>query len=346
MAAAAVTYDSLTKSISKKDLAPVYILHGEEGYYIDELVKRFENVLAPEEKEFNQYILFAPQTPAAQVRDICRRFPMMADRQMVIVKEAQAVRADQIEKLAEYAKKPSASTVLVIVFRGEAAKGKELIAAVKKNGVIFESKKVKEYQMLPLIQNYVKSQGLNIDPKSQEMLRDFIGADLSTLFNQIDKLVSILGKGATITPAAVEQNIGISKDYNNFELVDALAVKDAAKVYRITDYFERNPKANPLVMTTAALYNFYSDLLIVFYTKDKSERGLMEALGLKYPMQVKKFINATRHYNAFQTIEAIWALRQFDVQSKGRGSRQNVNQLFHDLMFHLLTAPGTLFKEV
>lgn len=345
MAAAVVTYDSLSKSISKKDLAPVYIIHGEEGYYIDELVKLFENVLTPDEKEFNQYILFAPQTPAAQIRDICRRFPMMADRQMVIVKEAQAARADQIDKLASYAREPSASTILVIVFRGETAKGKELIAAVKKNGVIFESKKVKDYQMLPLIQNHVKNKGLSIDQKSSEMLRDFIGNDLSTLFNQIDKLVSILGKGATITPAAVEQNIGISKDYNNFELVDALAVKDAAKVFRISDYFERNPKANPLVMTTAALYNFYSDLLIAFYSKDKSERGLMQALGLKFPVQAKKFVNALRFYNAFQVIEAIWALRQFDVQSKGRGSRQNVNQLFHDLMFHLLTCPGALFKE-
>lgn len=345
MAAPAVTYDSLSKSIIKKDLAPVYILHGEEGYYIDELVKQFEQVLSPEEKEFNQYILFAPQSSSAEIRDVCRRFPMMAERQMVIVKEAQAARADQIDKLASYVQEPSNTTVLVIVFRGEVAKGKDLIAAVKKKGVIFESKKVKDYQMLTLIENYVKNKGLSIDQKSKEMLRDFIGNDLSTLFNQIDKLVTILGPNATITPAAVELNIGISKDYNNFELVDALAVKDAAKVFKIANYFESNPKANPLMVTTAALYNFYSDLLIAFYSKDKTEQGLMQALGLKYPVQAKKYLSALRYYNAFQTIEAIWALRQFDVQSKGRGSRQNVNKLFHDLMFHLLTAPGDLFKD-
>lgn len=345
MAASAMTYESLSKSITKKEFAPVYILHGEEGYYIDELVKQFEQVLSPDEKEFNQYILFAPQTSAAEIRDICRRFPMMAERQMVIVKESQAARADQMDKLASYVQNPSSSTVLVIVFRGETAKGKDLIAAVKKNGVIFESKKVKDYQILSLIENYVKNKGLSIDQKSKEMLRDFIGNDLSTLFNQINKLVTILGPHATITPAAVELNIGISKDYNNFELVDALAVKDAVKVFRIADYFERNPKANPLMVTTAALYNFYSDLLIAFYSKDKSEQGLMQALGLKYPVQAKKYVSALRYYNAYQTIEAIWALRQFDVQSKGRGSRQNINKLFHDLMFHLLTAPGDLFKD-
>lgn len=343
MAAAAVTFDELRRDIKKDNLAPVYLLHGKEGYYTDILVKDFENILTPEDKEFNQYVLYAPRTEVAEIIEVCSRFPMMADRQVVIVKEAQSARADQINKLAGYVNHPSPTTVLVIVFRGEEAKGKDLISAVKSKGVIYESKKVKDWQLPNLIQTYVKSKSMNIDGKSLEMLADYIGTDLSNLYNEIDKLALILGPGATITPASIERNIGISKDYNNFELVDALASKDAAKVFRIADYFASNPKANPLPVTTTVLYNFYSDLLIAFYATDKSDQGLMKELGLRFPMQLKKFKTAMRTYNAYQTIEAIWALRQFDNRSKGNGSRQDAYKLFHDLMFHLLSAPGKLY---
>lgn len=345
MAAAVPTFDELRRDIRKGNLLPVYILHGKEGYFTDILVKDFENVLSPADREFNQYVLYAPQTPAAEIVEVCSRFPMMAEKQVVIVKEAQAARADQINKLAGYVNQPSSSTVLVIVFRGEEAKGKELIAATKSKGLIFESKKVKEWQLPNLIQAYVKTKSLNIDAKSLQMLADYIGTDIGHLYNEIDKLALILGPGATITPAAIERNIGISKDFNNYELVDALAAKDSAKVFRIADYFANNPKANPLVVTTVVLYNFYSDLLIAFYATDKSDQGLMNELGLKYPMQLKKFKTALRTYNAYQTIEAIWALRQFDNRSKGNGSRQNEFQLFHDLMFHLLSAPGKLLPD-
>lgn len=343
MAAAAVTFDELRRDIKKENLAPVYLLHGKEGYYTDILVKDFENILAPEDKEFNQYVLYAPRTEVAEIIEVCSRFPMMADRQVVIVKEAQSARADQINKLAGYVNHPSPTTVLVIVFRGEEAKGKDLIGAVKSKGVIYESKKVKDWQLPNLIQTYMKSKSMNIDGKSLEMLADYIGTDLSNLYNEIDKLALILGPGATITPASIECNIGISKDYNNFELVDALAAKDAAKVFRIADYFASNPKANPLPVTTTVLYNFYSDLLIAFYASDKSDQGLMKELGLRFPMQLKKFKTAMRTYNAYQTIEAIWALRQFDNRSKGNGSRQDAYKLLHDLMFHLLSAPGKLY---
>lgn len=344
MASSALTFDALHRDIKKGNLSPVYILHGKEGYFTDILVKDFENILSPADKEFNQYVLYAPQTSAAEIVEVCSRYPMMAERQVVIVKEAQEARADQINKLAGYVNNPSATTVLVIVFRGEEAKGKELIAAAKSKGVIFESKKVKDWQLPNLIQTYVKTKSLNIDAKSIQMLADYIGTDVSRLYNEIDKLAFILGAGATITPASIERNIGISKDFNNFELVDALASKDAAKVFRIAGYFAKNPNSNPLTVTTVVLYNFYSDLLIAFYANDKSDQGLMNELRLKYPKQLNKFRTALRTYNAYQTIEAIWALRQFDTRSKGNGSRQNEHQLFHDLMFHLLTAPGKLME--
>lgn len=342
MAAAAVTFDGLRQQIRQGKLAPVYLLHGDEGYYIDQLVKDFENVLPEADKEFNQYILYATQVQPGQVMDICSRYPMMAERQMVILKEAQAVRADQINRLYKYVQNPSPTTVLVIVFRGDKAKGKELMAAAKSKAVVFESKKPTDWQLPALINGYVKQMGLTADAKSVEMLRDFIGADLSHLFNEIDKLASLLPAGAMITPEIVERNIGISKDFNSFELVDALSVKDAAKVMRIANYFASNPKANPLVMTTSALFNFFSDLLVAYYAKDKTDQGLMSALGLKSAYPLRRVRAGMRSYNAFQVIEAIWALRQFDVRSKGNGSRQNEHALFRELMFHMLTAPGDL----
>lgn len=342
MAAATLTFSDIKNQIAKRLLAPVYVLHGEEGYYTDVLVKLMENVLAPEEKEFNQYILYGPETSMLQVVDLCRKYPMMAEHQMVIVKEMQAARVDDINRLQSYLLNPSPSTVLVLVFRGAVAKGKEFMAAAKKSAVIFESKKVRDYQLLPLIDSYVREKRMTADTKAAEMLRDFIGSDLSRLYNEIDKLNVLLGDGGRITPEVVERNIGISKDFNNFELVEALASRDARKSLAISKYFADNPNANPLVVTVATLYGFYSDLLIAFYSKDKSDAGLMKALGAKSEYMTRKFKTAMRHYNARQVIECIWALRQFDTRSKGVGSRQNAFSLFHDLIFHLLTARGDL----
>lgn len=342
MAIAAPTFDALIKQIQSRQLAPVYLLHGAESYYIDQLVKEFEKVIPDADKEFNQYILYAPQVEPGAVMDLCSRYPMMAERQLVILKECQAARADQINRLHRYVEHPSPTTVFVIVFRGDTAKGKDLVAVAKKKAVMFESKKPADYQLLPLISKSITDAGLLPDQKALEMLRDFIGSDLSHLYNEIGKLKTILPPGAKVTPEIVEQHIGISKEFNNFELIDAIALRDAAKAFRIADYFAANPKANPLVMTTAALYGYFSDLLIAFYAKDKTDAGLMTDLGLKYDKQLRKFRAGMRAYNAFQVIEIINALRRFDAQSKGRGSRQNEHSLFHDLIFHILSAPGHL----
>lgn len=342
MALAPVTFDSLRRSVANKQLAPVYLLHGEEGYYIDALVKDFENILSEDEKIFNQYVLYAPETEPSKVMDLCRRIPMMAERQVVILKEAQAIRADALNKLHLYASSPTPTTVLVICCRGAAAKGKDLIAAVKKTGVIFESKKVRDSALPQLISQYAREKGLTTDQKATVMLAEYIGTDLSRLYNEIDKLATILGKGAAITPEAVERNIGISKEYNSFELVDALAAKDAARAFRIIAYFRSNPKAAPLVLTAASVFAFFADLLLVYYSKDRSERGIMETLGLKYPIQAKRYLTGMRSYNPFQIIEIIGAIRSFDVKSKGLGSRQNEHRLFYDLVYHILTAPGRI----
>lgn len=342
MAAAALTFDTLKKQISDRHLSPVYLLHGKEGFFTDALVKEFEKVLPDEDKEFNQYILYAPQVEPGQVMDLCRRCPMMADRQVVILKEAQAVKADEINKLYKYVSSPSPTTVFVIVFRGESAAGKDLIAAAKKNGVIFESKEIKQGNMGQYINSYVKQIGMRIDIKAVEMLKEYIGTSVSKVCNEIDKLHTILGDNAVITPEAVEKNVGISKDYNIFELIDALAVRNALKVMRITEYFAANPKANPTPKIIPSIFNFFSDLLVAIYSKDKTNDGLMKALGLKSEWQLRKYRDGMRFYNAFQLIEIIWALRKFDAHSKGNGSRQEEYNLFRELIYHILSAPGNL----
>ena len=341
MASSSPTFQELKRQLAARtSLSPVYLLHGEEGYYIDELVKDFEALVPEEERDFNLYTLYAPESGVEMVMDVCHRYPMMAERQVVIVKEAQAIRADQLNKLHSYVERPNPTTVLVISCRGAQAKGKELLAALKKNGVIFESKRLNERNLVPAIQDLIKEKGLNVDPKALSMLRDYIGADLSRLYNEIDKLALILGKGAMVTPEAIERNIGISKDYNNFELVDAVVSRNAAKAFTIVEYFRNNPKNNPTVMTVSSLFNQFSNLLIYHYTHDKTQSGYMDALGLRNTWGLRVYETAARNYNVRQTIEIISAIREFDARSKGIGSRQNEYDLLKDLMFHILTARG------
>lgn len=337
-----LTYPVLRRQIRARQLAPVYLLHGEEGYFIDELIKEFENIIPEDERDFNLYTLYAPESGVETIMDVCRRYPMMAEYQVVIVKEAQAIRADTLNKLHNYVSQPTPTTILVVSCRGAQAKGKDLLAAVKKNGVIFESKKLNEKNILPAISELIKEKNLNIEAKALSMLRDYIGSDLSRLYNEIGKLALILGNGAMVTPEAIERNIGISKDYNNFELIDAINNRNAAKVFTIVEYFKNNPKNNPTVMTVSSLFNQFSNLLIYQYTKDKSPAGYMDALGVKSVWALKGFETANRNYSVRQTIEIISAIREFDVRSKGIGSRQNEYDLLKDLMFHILTARGII----
>lgn len=338
-----ITFDALRRQLANGQYAPVYLLHGEEGFYIDELVKDFEKIIPDEDKEFAQYTLYAPQVEMGAVMDLCMSVPMMTERQVVILKEAQAVRADQLNRLHRYAASPSPSTILVICVRGAQAKGKDLIAAVRNcGGVNFEAKKVRDYQLPGVIASMVREKGMRAGDKALEMLGDFIGSDLSRLHNEIAKLSDILGRGAEITPESIERNIGYSKDFNTFELVDAVAARDMVKSWRIADYFESNPKAAPMVLVAAGLFNLFADLVIAVWTPDRSDKGLTEALGLRNSFALRRIRLAMANYNAYQIIEILDALRRFDAMSKGNGSRQGAAPLFRDLLYHIFTAPGTL----
>ncbi len=339
--AEAITFNSLKNDIACRQLVPVYLLHGEEGYYIDALLKEFEELMPVEERDFNMYTLYAPQTDADTVMDTCRRYPMMADFQLVILKEAQSVGANFLNALKKYVEAPSPTTILVIACRGAKAKSKDLTTAVKTGGgVIFESVKLNDRSIGAAIRDFIKEKGLNIEPKALAMLQDYVGNDLSRLYNEIDKLTVTLGRGAMVTPESIERNIGVSKDYNNFELINAISAHDDLKAFRIVEYFSRDPKNNPTVVTGTVLFNYFANLLTAYYAPDKSERGMMAALGFRSPYQLNDIRRGMGFYKPWQVIEIISAIRQFDCNIKGIGSRANEYDLLHELVFHILNATG------
>ena len=292
-----LTYASLMAEIKRGPKYPVYLLHGQEGYFIDRLAEAFEMLVPDEMKAFNLYTLYAPETEPDTIIRACRSFPMMGERQVVILKEAQAARADVINRLHTYVSNPSPTTVLVICFRGAEAKGKDLLAAIRKGGYPnFESKKIYESGLPALISGLVKENNLTIEAKGQAMLADYIGTDVSRLYGEIKKLALILPPGSMITPEVIERNIGISKDYNNFELCDALATRNGEKALRIIHYFRSNPKNNPTVMTLSALFDFFAGLLCCHWGRSMSPSDRMKMLGVKSSFQMKRYDLGVRAY--------------------------------------------------
>lgn len=335
-AAPALTFASLRSDIRHGKLAPVYVLHGAEGYFIDRLVDDFTAIIDEADRDFNLFTIYgSQQLNPADVIDACRRYPMMADRQVVILKEAQTMRADQLDKLARYVANPTDTTILVVCFRGAAPKGKELMAQAKHHAIIFESKKLTDRTVTPAITELVKERGLKIEAKSVAMLRDFIGADLAKLYSEVDKLAMILPRGATVTPEAIEANIGISKDYNNFEFSDALAKRDYGRAMEIAAYFKANPKTNPTPVTLSTIFTLFANILVYHLTPPDRRAA---ALGIKNEWQLRNLAEAASRYTPSATVQIISALRRFDAQSKGIGSRQNEYDLLRDLIYRIFTA--------
>jgi DNA polymerase-3 subunit delta len=343
-----LTADSIRRQLRKGEAAPVYLLHGEEGFYTDLIAKEIENLVAPDDRDFDLTMLYATQASPAEVIEAARRYPMMSQRQVVIVREIQSgyqggmTSTAYLNALAPYVKAPSPTTVLCLCCRGAQAKGAEFMKAIKEGkGVVLESKKLNERMVASTVSNFIAGKGLSADPKALAMLCDFVGTDLSRLYNEVEKLTMTLGKGAMVTPEAVESNIGISKEYNNFELVSAIARHDSQKTFRIINRFAADPKNNPPQVLVVNLFNLFSNLLCAHYCKDKSEHGLMQELGFRFPGQLTDVRNAMKWCGPWQTIEIISLLREFDGASKGNGSRQNQFDLLHDLCFHILNPIGS-----
>jgi DNA polymerase III subunit delta len=310
----------LVTAIKQGDIKPIYFLMGEEAYYIDKISDFIEeNILDETEKGFNQMVLYGRDVSIDDIVSNAKRFPMMADRQVVIVKEAQDL-SRTIEKLATYAENPQPTTVLVINYKYKKIdKRKALYKAINKVGLVFESKKLYENQVPDWIRRVLKGQGYDISPKAAQMLVEFLGTDLSKVNNELSKLKIVLPKGTQITPEHIEENIGISKDYNNFELRKAVGERNAVKAHKIAKYFADNPKDNPMVVTVSLLFSFFNQLLHLHGMVDKSPRSVASALRVN-PYFVNEYLTAARNYPMKRVSSIIALLREFDVKSKGVGS--------------------------
>ena len=308
------------------------------SYYIDLIADYItDNILTETEKEFNLTVVYGADVDIATVINAAKRYPMMSEHQVVVVKEAQNIR--NMEELSYYLQKPLLSTILVICHKhGVLDRRKKLAAEIEKTGVLFESKKVKDAQLPAFITSYMKRKGIDVEPKATAMLADFVGADLSRLTGELEKLIITLPKGHTrVTPEQIEKNIGISKDYNNFELRSALVEKDVLKANKIIKYFEENPKTNPIQMTLSLLFGFFSNLMLAYYAPEKSEQGIANMLGLRTPWQAKDYLAAMRRYNGVKTMQIIGEIRYADAKSKGVGNPSlSDGDILRELVFKIL----------
>ena len=318
MAKQELSCDDILKELRAMQYRPIYYLMGEESYYIDLITDYItENVLTETEKEFNLTILYGADVDVATVINAAKRYPMMSKYQVVVVKEAQAIR--NIDELSFYLQKPLPSTILVVCHKhGVLDKRKKLAAEVEKTGILFESKKIKESQLPAFTSSYMKKKGIDMDPKATAMLADFVGTDLSRLTGELEKLIITLPVGQhRITPEQIERNIGISKDYNNFELRSALVEKDILKANKIIKYFEENPKTNPIQMSLSLLFGFYSNLMLAYYSPEKTEQGIANWLGLRSPWAARDYLIAMRRYSGVKVMQIIGEIRYADAKSKG-----------------------------
>ncbi len=332
----------ILRDIEAGSFKPLYLLHGEEPYFIDVLTKALEATVVEESmKDFNQTIFYGKDTEIDAILDAARRFPMMADRQLVLVREAQDLaawrRSAEMERLEAYAKQPHDSTVLVFAFKGKKADGRlKAVKAIQQRGVVFLSERVRDYKLPAWIGEAVKESGLAISTPTATLLAEHLGTNLSKVMNELTKLAIVLPKGATITPEIIEEHIGISKDYNVFELQNALAAKDIMKANRIVNYFEANPKDHPVAMLMPVLGSFFSKLFAYQSLTDQSPAGAARALKCA-PFAVKQYAEASKRYAPAKVGRIFGYLREADRKSKGQGNATVTDgMLLREAIFKIL----------
>ena len=324
----------IVSDIKRGNILPVYFLMGEESYYIDKIAEYIEkNILSEEERGFNQMVLYGRDVTIDDIISNAKRYPMMAEKQVVIVKEAQNL-SRTIENLEAYTLNPQPTTVLVICYKYKTIdKRKKLYKALNKTGLVFESKKLYDNQVPDWIRRVLSGKNYTISPKASQMLVEFLGTDLNKINNELEKLQLILPAGSEITPSLIEENIGISKDYNNFELKKAIGERNVLKATRIINYFAQNPKENPLVVTVSLLFNFFSQLLHYHGLSDHSKSNVASTLKIN-PFFVSEYQIAARNFPMKKVSQIVSSLRDIDTKSKGVG----VTNLSHnDLLKELLT---------
>lgn len=335
----AISYESIMKDLKARKFAPIYVLMGDEPFYIDKICDYIaDNALKPEERDFNQTVLFGSDTTAVQVADQCKGYPMMAERRVVIVKEAQNLKS--LEALERYAEKPVPTTVLVICHKnGTIDRRKKFIPRVEQVGVVFESKKLYDRQLPGFIETYLKQRKATIEPKAVQMIADHIGADLHRLTSELDKLlISLSESDRRVTPEIVEREIGVSKDFNAFELRSAIVNRDVFKANQIIKYFDSNPKAGSLYALLPLLFGYFQNLMLAYYAPNKqNEAEFAKFLDLRGTWGLREYITGMRNYSGVKVMQIIEKMKEVDAKSKGVDNPYtSAGDLMKELIFFIL----------
>ncbi len=330
-------YSQIIADLTNRNYSPVYFLEGEEPFFMDRISDFIlENVLTEDEKGFNQTILYGKDLSIDSIMTAAKRFPMMAERQVVVIREAQNIK--NIEDLASYVEKPMRSTILVFNYKYKTIdKRKKLYKALQKNGVYLECKPLYENQVPAWISKYLKEKNLGIDPRAAQMITDFVGSDLQRIVNELEKVTISIVPGTSIMPDDIEKNIGISKEFNTFELQNALGNKDILKSNRIINYFIDNEKLHPLTVIIGMLVTYFRKLLIYHSIENKSDRTIVaQKLGVN-PFFINDYASAARNYSLDKAVLIISMMREYDLRSKGaRGGSTGNSELLRELVFKIL----------
>lgn len=335
-----VTFETIMRDLKAKKYAPVYVLMGDESYYIDRITDYIaDNVLEPDDRDFNQTVVFGADTTAAQVVDMAKGYPVMpAAHRVVIVKEAQGLKS--LDALERYFEKPLASTVLVVAYKnGTIDRRKKVVGKAEAAGVVFESKKKRDYELPAFIEAYLKKNHVAIDTKSAAMIAEHIGADLSRLISELDKvMISLPDDDRRVTPDVVEREIGVSKEFNIFELKTAIIERNVFKANQIVKYFDKNPKAGSLFSCLPLLYTYFQNLMVAFYAPDKNnDNNLAAFLELKSVWGLKDYRVGMRNFSAMKTLQILAKIRETDAKSKGLDSlNTSTDDLMRELIFFIL----------
>ncbi|HEX8020133.1 DNA polymerase III subunit delta [Mucilaginibacter sp.] len=339
-----MTAAEILKDLKNRKFKPLYLLHGEEPYFIDLVSNYVEHHVLPEhERGFNQTVVYGKDTDIMTVLNAAKRYPMMADYQVVLVKEAQDMKwgkdddnKKSIDPVLSYLENPLPSTILVFCYKyGKFDKRKKTYKAIEKNGLIFESATLYDNKVPAWVEGYVSDKGYKMNQQGSAMIAEYLGNDLSKIANELEKLMLNVSAGQEITLKHIQDNIGISKEYNVFELQTALTKKDAYKVNQIINYFEANPKSNPIVLVLGNLNNFFSKVLVYHYVKDKTPQNLAKEMGVN-PYFIKDYEQAARNYPLGKIFQVISYLREYDLKSKGVESNAPHGELMKELMFKIL----------
>ena len=335
-----MTYDSLMRDLKAGKYAPVYYLMGDESYYIDKICDYIaEHALPEDQRDFNQTIFFGSDVTASQVADAARRYPMMAERQVVIVKEAQNIK--QTDALQKYFEKPMSTTILVICHKNGKVDGRkrEYVKAIQHAGILFESQKLKDFRLPEFIEGYLSQRQVSIDSKSAQLIAEAIGSDLSRLTSELDKvLISLPENDRRITPQVVEDQIGVSKDFNGFELRDAIVNRNIYKANQIVIYFDKNPKAGSIYSFLPLLFSYFQNLLIAYYAPQRtSQESVAQWLEMRNPWLAKDYMTGMRNYSGKKVMQIISKIRETDAKSKGLDNANTPpGELMKELIFYIL----------